>query len=438
MKKLFLLMTVLLLSISLILSISLLGCKTTTTTTAAAETTTAETTKVAETTTTVAAVTTTEKVELTFYEGNAEEINKIFDQNFQKFMEANPNITIVRVHLNVEDMRNQFQTSAMAGSGPSMMLGGHDWVGPFAVANIVKKANEIMSDVSKFDPAPLTGVTYNKELWGIPFSMGSVLRIFYNTSMIQEPPQNTDEFFAKAKELTKNGITGFTYGIQDPYKFIPFLTGYGGWPLTEDNKANFDNEPTVKALKMLQDMIFKYKIVNPNLTEDEINSLFKDGKLAMVLNGDWMMASYKEALGDKLAMVKIPKLSDGGDPMSMSGVQVLFVNKRVEGAELEAVKKLVEFMTSKDFQMDVFSKIQMIPVTKEVLEDPSLKNDPLLFQNVEASKFSKPMPNVPEMRAAWDALFAGLQELISGKITPEAASKMIQQETEKKINEQSQ
>ncbi|MBC7333472.1 MAG: extracellular solute-binding protein, partial [Actinobacteria bacterium] len=351
-----------------VIALSLIGCKTVTT--QAKETTTiTEETTVAEETAVESQETQeelTEKVKLTCVEIYSEDLDKSLTEYINLFQQENPNIEVQLSHYALEDARNAFQSGVLAGAGPQLLLGPHDWAGLFAASEIVKPVAEII-DMNLFAEGPRNAGAYQGQLWGIPFETESAVRLYYNKDIIPEPPSDTDTLTTKAKEVTKGEVVGFGYWIKAPYYFIPWYSAYGGWPLDENNNPSFDNDACLKALKLLVRWTSKDsedRLMDPQLGVEEWTALFKEGKLGMTISGEWDYVSFKESLGDKLDFVRLPKVSDGDWPISYNSVKLWYISKLASETELKAIKKFIEFMSSKDVQIGfVVEKTNKIPVT---------------------------------------------------------------------------
>ena len=73
----------------------------------------------------------------------------------------------------------------------------------------------------------------------------------------------------------------------------PFLGGFGGWVLDDaTDMPTLDTPEMVGALQFMSDLVLKHKIVPPGCDYDTADVLFKEGKAAMLINGDWSLGSY--------------------------------------------------------------------------------------------------------------------------------------------------
>jgi maltose-binding protein MalE len=255
---------------------------------------------------------------------------------------------------------------------------------------------------------------------------------------VPKAPATVEELIKVAKEHSKKGQYGFAYNLNEPFWFVTFLGAYGESPLVK-GKPNLDNPGMVKALQLVKDLKFKDKIVPADCDYACAHQLFLDGKVGMIINGDWEVAKYTEALKDNLIIAPLPKLQATGQWMSpMISGKYLFFNAKLKGEKLAAAKKLGDYLTSKPVQEELIKTTGRLPALKELDKSPALASDPVLKAIDAATAHGQPMPMDVEMRVVWDAIRPQLQGVMAGRIEPAAAAKVMQKDAETKIKEMKQ
>jgi arabinogalactan oligomer/maltooligosaccharide transport system substrate-binding protein len=154
----------------------------------------------------------------------------------------------------------------------------------------------------------------------------------------------------------------------------------------------------------------------------------KDGKAAMIINGDWSLGDYTKAIGDKMGVAPVPTIN--GKPYTeMTAGKYFMVSKAVldDAAKKDAVVKFITFMTSADVQKQWLDQFKRLPSNAEVAKDPSIASDPVLSGSMAALSFGRGQPAAPEMRCAFDAWRPNLEGVMAGTLTPEAAAEAAQQ-----------
>ena len=369
-----------------------------------------------------------EKVTLSFWEQEGEEVDVFLDQLIAEFEAANPNIDVERTHYENEALRDQFQTAALAEAAPEVVRVPNDFAGPFSALDIVAPITDLFDQafLDQFFPGALQPAVVKGTLWGVPDNYGNHLMLLYNKDLIPEPPATFEELIEKAKALTQGEIQGFAYNLNEPFWGAGFYGAFGGWPLDENDKPQFNNEAFINYLKFVKGLKDE-GVVPQECDYNCADTLFKEGKAAMIINGDWSLGSYVEALGDKLGVAPVPPIN--GKPYTeMTSGKYFMVYKGVldNPAKKDAVVRFITFMTSADVQKRWLDQFKRLPSNKEVAKDPAIASDPILAGSMAALANGRGMPAAPEMRCAWDAWRPNLEGVMAGTLTPEAAAEAAQ------------
>jgi len=350
----------------------------------------------------------------------------------EEFMKANPNIKIELVKkTDVEVLREDFLTASLAGAAPDILWTVSDHAGPFVAADIVEAIDNLF-DLNIYVDSAMDAVKLEGKYWGIPISNGNQLMLLYNKKLIAEAPKDTDELFAVGKKLTTGGNYALVWNQTEPFWLVPWLGGFKGKVFAEDGVTPTLNTPEMIAtLKFLHDMKFDAKIVPLECDYDGADTLFKEGKAAMIINGDWSISGYVSALGDDLGVARIPKVSATGEwpkPYT-SGVYFMFV-KGISGDKLKAAQDFIAFVSSKEKQIEMVKLLNRLPAVKEALEDPLITEDPILKGSADQMVVGTPMPTVLEMRCNWDSMKPEMLAVLADTKSPEDAVKLMQSSAE--------
>jgi len=385
----------------------------------------------AETTAAPAEATATpaQPVTIAFWEQEGEEVDVFLDQLISEFQAANPNITVERTHYENEALRDQFQTAALAEAAPEVVRVPNDFAGPFSKLDIVAPVDQLFDKafLDQFFEGALGPAIVGGTLWGVPDNYGNHLMLLYNKDLIAEAPATFEDLITKAKELTQGDVQGFAYNLNEPFWGAGFYGAFGGWPLDENDKPQFNNEAFINYLTFVK------KLKDDGVVPQECDyncadTLFKEGKAAMIINGDWSLGDYTKALGDKLGVAPVPPIN--GKPYTeMTAGKYFMVYKGVlnDPAKKDAVIKFITFMTSKDVQKRWLDQFKRLPSNKEVAKDPAITNDPILAGSMAALANGRGMPAAPEMRCAWDAWRPNLEGVMAGTLAPADAAAAAQQ-----------
>ena len=366
----------------------------------------------------------------------------ILEDQMKKFMAQNPGVIVEAIYKETEELRSGFIIAAIAGQGPDLVYGPSDQVGPFEVMGIIEPLESLFEKdyLDKFIPKALT--YYKGHLYQMADKLGNHLTLVYNKALIESPPQTDEELIQIGKRLTvdKNGDGwpdqyGLCWNYTEPFFFIPFMTGFGGWVMTEDGVPTLDSPGTINGLKFIRDLRDKYKIIPGEADYNIADALFKDGKSAMIVNGDWSWAGYKKA-GINIGVAPLPKIvSTGLWCAPMISPKGFSLNANVPAEKRPLVIKLLKFLMEPDMQLETARQLNTMPTRIEAVNSDFVQNDDILRNSMLQIERGRPMPVVPELRAIWDAMRPSYQAVLGGSKTPEAAAREMQALALRKIAE---
>jgi len=143
-----------------------------------------------------------------------------------------------------KDLQTSFVTAAQAGKGPDLVLGAHDWIGNLVQNGVIDPLQMTDAARARFDPLAIKGVTFDGQLYGVPFAVANVVLI-RNTELAPEAPKTMEELVAKGTELKKAGrvseIMDLPQGaVGDAYHLYPLFTSGGGYLFGRDADGNYD------------------------------------------------------------------------------------------------------------------------------------------------------------------------------------------------------
>jgi len=343
----------------------------------------------------------------------------------EAFTAANPNVTIEVTNKDVETLREDFQTASLAGAPPSLLWTVNDHAGPFSTAGLIMPAEDLVDDLSIYVESALAAGKLGDTYWGVPISNGNHLMLLYNKDLVPTPPANTDELISMAAAITSGDTYGLVFNQTEPFFTVPWLGGFGGKVFADDGVT-----PTLNTQALIDHLHFLYSLKagdTPIMPEscdyDTADALFKEGKAGMIINGDWSLAGYQEALGDKLGVAPIPQVvATGNWPAPYTSGVMFMAPEGLEGAELAAVKAFIAFATNLENQIKQLNTLKRLPALKAALDDPSIAEDPILAGSAEQMTYGTPMPANIEMRCIWDAYKPEMQAVMNGSEDAETAA----------------
>ncbi len=370
-----------------------------------------------------------EPITITFWEQEGEDVDVFIDGLIADFQAANPNITVERTHYENEALRDQFQTASLAEAAPDVVRVPNDFAGPFSTLEIIAPASALFDDafLGQFFPGSLDPAVVAGTLWGVPDNYGNHLMLIYNKSLIAEPPATFEEMITVAKELTAGDVQGFAYNLNEPFWGAGFYGAFGGWPLDENDQPTFDNQAFVDYLTFVSSLKTD-GVVPAECDYNCADTLMKEGKAAMIINGDWSLGDYTTALGDNLGVAPVPTIN--GNPYTeMTAGKYFMVSNAVldDAARKDAVTAFITYMTSPEVQKQWLDEFKRLPSNTVIAEDPSIASDPILAGSMSALSVGRGQPAAPEMRCAFDAWRPSLEGVMAGTTTPADAAASAQE-----------
>lgn len=344
-----------------------------------------------------------------------------------QFMAEHPDITIEVVQKGTEDLREDFQTASLAGEPPELLWTVNDHAGPFTAAGLIQPVDG-MYDESAF----VASVVLDGHTWGVPITSGNHLMLLYNKSLVPNPPETTDEMISIAQDLTSGDTYGLAYNDTEPFWLVPWLGGFNGSVFAADGVTpTLDTPAMVNTLEFLASLEFDYGIVPSECDYATMDTLFKEGNAAMIVNGDWSLADYRAVLGDDFGVAPLPIVSaTGTHAMPYTAPKLFMIASGVEGDSLAAVQQFIAFAVNEQNEIDIANTLNRLPARLSAQSAESITSDPILVESAKALTYGTPMPAVVEMRAVWDAMKPEMSAVLSGSKTPDDAAAAMQSAAE--------
>jgi maltose-binding protein MalE len=383
------------------------------------------------------------KIKITMWHQDRPDVRDVLQSQLNRYMALhNDTIKVEQLFKETEELRSGFIIAAIAGQGPDIVYGPSDQVGPFQIMDIILPLDSLFQRefLDQFDPKALT--YYKGKLYKISDKLGNHLTLVYNKRLVPIPPTTEKELIHIGKTLTvdKNNDGridqyGLAWNYTEPFFFIPFLTGFGGWIMDENDQPTLNTIGTVNGLKFIKDLRDVHKII-PNEADYNIaDALFKDGNAAMIINGDWSWAGYQKA-GLDIGVSPLPFITSTGLWCgTMVSPKGFSINANITEQKKAIVVDLIKYLTSEENQMEATRKLFTMPTNKKVIQSEFVQSNEILRNSRIQIDHGNPMPVVPELRAIWDAMRPSYQAVLAGSKTPERAAHDMQIQALQRIKE---
>jgi len=317
---------------------------------------------------------------------------------------------------------DKWQQAASAGKGPDIWCWPHDRLGTWAAAGLLSPIEPSPEVKSALVQTGWDAFTYDGKIWGYPLSVESV-SLIYNKDLVPNPPKTFDEVIKLNEELKAKGkraIMWPTQGGAVPYFNWPILAANGAMAF-EKGANGFDVKKTgvsspsaMQGAKLVKELVDK-GVLATGVDPAVMDSAFSKGDVAMVINGPWSWANYKDV---NFGVAPIPAVgSEPGKPFV--GVLGCMVNKASPNKDL--VKEFMEKYVVTPEGMKAIDADKPLGAAANKAYFEQLAADPKIKVTMENSQRGQPMPNIPEMGKFWQPLQAAIENIVAGKQPVEAA-----------------
>lgn len=265
------------------------------------------------------------------------ELNKSL---IKEFMTANPDIEVEYEIIPNNDFATKMLASMGTGTGPDIInMDDAQLRSTYIPKGLVQEVDPANMGYGSLDelkaayiPTALEGSTIDSKVYGVP-SEFNVTCMAVNDAAFKEvgldpktPPVNWDEVATQGEKLvTKDGDTLTRRGFDFVYLhsgwyhnlFGTLLLQTGGRYVAPDGKTVTVADPeSVAALQIWYDLIYKYKIADPNVANQDATvpyQDFLDGKVVMTPFNPWGMGQITKdtTVFDNWSISPLPQLHPG-------------------------------------------------------------------------------------------------------------------------------
>jgi multiple sugar transport system substrate-binding protein len=274
-----------------------------------------------------------------------------YQKSINQFEKLHPNIHVTIESLAYNDYQPKLTTEFSSGGGPDVywvntpMIA--SWLKDGVMKNVTSNIQSAGVNLNQYLSTLVSLHKYNGNLYGLPKDWDTIA-YFYNADYFTQHhitvpsnltwnPANGGTWLTFLKELTYdtsghnalspdfNSGSVATYGTDSPnemqWGFEPYLAEDGVKLISKPyaNSVSFDTTAGVQTFQFLTDLMYKYHVAAPgsalgtdaaaNNTEDQ--TLFAQGKVAMIEGGSWEISGIKQSVKFKLGVLPAPCGPDG-------------------------------------------------------------------------------------------------------------------------------
>jgi len=281
--------------------------------------------------------------------------------------------------------------------------------------------------LESFVEPTLTGVRGEGHIWGLPDSAGMHLLLFYNRTLLDTPPTDTQQLFQLAGQLTHGDQWGLVLNSYDPIWVIPWLAGYGGWLTDGEGRPTLDSPAMVQALNLYLSWHARLTGVAPSVTYTEARRLFTQGKAAMLIDGEWALSELDQVQTLNWGVAPLPTVSESGRPAApLVMARYWLVRRGLPSDQIQAALRWLSFVSGPERQLDWARRFGSLPTRRLALEDPRLARDAYLGVSARQLQAGRGLLMGVDANYLLDAMRGPLRWLLAGAMSPEDAAHAMQ------------
>ncbi len=269
------------------------------------------------------------------------------------------------------------------------------------------------------------------KLYGIPLIQGNHLVLYYNKRLTSAPAPSWKVMAEQKSALQEKGLGLIAWTYDEPYWFIPFLGAFGGWPIT-DNRISLDSKAMADALDFYKSLRTRH-LPYPNCNQICGINLFKMGRVAYLINGEWDSKELYKSLGKNLGVAPIPSANGKKMVPTFSTQVIAFPNDSLNGPMKKQLRELADYLQDSATQKTVWQESGAIPVNEDAFKFAMKSATGYMKDILALMPHTNPLPADEAMSYIWDAIGKGFKRHQEGVLSGEDAARYMQKVAERHL-----
>ena len=337
-----------------------------------------------------------------YHTGENEE--KALTQLLTNFATDHPEIKVNVLAIPFDQIFNKWETEVAAGGGPDLFVAPNDSLGKEVRASLIQDlTGKLTADqLAVYMPVAVQADTIDGKLWAVPESMKAVA-LFYNKSTVPTPPATTDDLLNLVKGGKKIVLN------QSAYHNFGFFGAFGSKVFDANGKCVADTDGGPDAMQYLVDL----KAAGGSFETDggKADTMFSTAAVDMIVNGPWMLGTYKDKLGDNLGVAPMPKGPKGDPAAPLAAPDGFYINPNSQNQD--AAITLATYLTSPKSEQVFVDVAGHVPAQVGMTIA-----DPLVKGFADASATGYPRPQTTWFDNFWGPFGDMTTKVLEGKSTP--------------------
>jgi multiple sugar transport system substrate-binding protein len=350
------------------------------------------------------------------------------------FSKAYPKVKIDYQAFDYNTMQEKYATAVTSGTAPDVATLDMVWIPTYAANGVLADLSQLsagkvngQSFESLYSPGAREAMTSNGHYVTAMYDFDAYA-LYYRSDLLDslglKPPATWDEANSVAAKLAGSG---HKFLVQpDTFHYVQFLLQAGGSILSPDNKkAAFNGPEGVRALDEYKTLLTSGGIYW-GAEQGDISAGIKDGRIAMFLNGPYMMGILKSSAPDQAGKWRVaaaPKDTKPGSYLGGTGLSIPVTSKNKATAW-----QFVQFLLKTEQELSVAKVAGAGPATTPALQSPELSTPDSYFGGqapfsvfLDAQSTATHFPYVKQWPDIDKAITDAVTAVLLGKKTSQAA-----------------
>jgi arabinogalactan oligomer / maltooligosaccharide transport system substrate-binding protein len=334
----------------------------------------------------------------------------VLDHVIAEYQAFCPDVQVVATEIaprEIDRFYTTFRDGTSGGTLPDMILGSSTWLMPFVEAQSIQPFTSFITPElrQRFLPATLGSVEFGSDLYGIPY-MTDLDVLYFNTTMINDPPATLNEFYQLAES---NGAAITTSFLQAYWGAVAF----GSALFTEEYRLALVESGFVDWLTWLETANLESEIlVGADL--EQLQQAFFAGEVAMLVAPASSLGDIEAGMpAGNLRVTQLPA-GPGGEARPWLRTTSFFLTATLPEEQIELALSFARFATNVVNQSFMLNEARLVPVNVNV----SPENLPVTGNSLLGATSAFVPQNVPQLTAVLDLGDRPYEEVLSGRKRP--------------------
>jgi len=378
------------------------------------------------------------KIVVNFWNGFTGPDGKTMAAIVKQFQTENPDVEVKMQIIPWGTYYDKLTLSLAYGGAPDVFIMQAARFTEYASFNTLKPMAPLIASAKPaltekdFAAVPWKATMYHGTQYALPLDMHPI-GLYYNTKLFKEagivddkgqakPPTTLTEFLDDAKKLTKDtdgdgrpDQWGFAYTFQHT-NWLTFAHQFGGDIVTPDGKAGSMSSPAcLQATHLMCDLIYKYKIA-PKPEGVDSWLAFRQGKVAMAMEGIYMLSSLQQQPGLQFAGAPVPQF--GPKQGIWGGSHLLCQPATISPERSQAAWRLMRYLSDHSL---AWGGGGQVPARLDVQDSPKFQEMTVQAQFAREKGYVVYDPQIPKANALNQFVDPAIEAALTQFQTPEDA-----------------